>query len=916
MIFGFLTGWFELLVLWVAAAPILALIALIYALRQRGMLDAVRRRMTALSEETARLGRELAALRAAPPAEPAADRSASIVVSLPAAPSVPEVPAASAPASASAPEPAPAPGLAQGLAQGGAVSVARESIEQRLTSRWLLWLGALTLGLGGLFLVKYAANAGLLGPPARVVLGFLFGGALMAAGEWARRHSAVAPGRTDYVPPALSAGGVSIAYTVLFAAFDLYHLLPPLLAFVLLGAVSLGAVLLAVPQGPLVALLGVVGGFVTPALVPSDHPSAWGLFVYLLFLTGAGLTMLRYTGALWLGAASLVGALIWPALWLSAPVGAHDGAAVGFYLVALAALAVYVPAPALLAPAAPPLGRGQPAPAAILAWATLAAIAVLVFALLRVDLYGNAALVALFAFTALSLFIAWRAPGFDLAGVLALLPVLAGIAAWYMPRLIVGGPENLAWTPFPLGNALPAPSGAAVALPQLPRFLGTALVFALGFAAAGHARLRRAPRPEVWAGLAAAAPVLLFAVAYWRVEAFRLSLNWALVALALAAAFVAAADRVRRNSAPPIALAAYAAAATAALGLGAAMLLREAWLTVALAVELPVLGWIAVRLSLAQLRCVAAVLLGVVLIRLVANPDLLAYPIAPGAAFSWLLYGYGFPALACFTAARLFARLDDDWLVSLLEGAALAFAALLATLEIHNILLGPGGARYGLLAPSLQTIVWLAIALGLNANPAWAQRRVARWGRVALSVLAVLRIVFVLLLWDNPLWSAEPVGSLPVLNLMLLAYGVPAALLAVQLARGTEGRVWTWLRRVLVLALVFTELSLEVRRGFHGSVLSGGITSDAEWYSYSAAWLGFACVLLLLGIRGGSAAVRYGALGVLLLTVLKVFLFDAAALTGLLRVASFFGLGLCLIGVGYLYQRLVFITERTPAPPA
>ena len=41
--------------------------------------------------------------------------------------------------------------------------------------------------------------------------------------------------------------------------------------------------------------------------------------------------------------------------------------------------------------------------------------------------------------------------------------------------------------------------------------------------------------------------------------------------------------------------------------------------------------------------------------------------------------------------------------------------------------------------------------------------------------------------------------------------------------------------------------------------------------------------------------------------VSKVFLVDAAGLPGLYRVASFLGLGLCLITFGYLYQRFVLI---------
>lgn len=48
----------------------------------------------------------------------------------------------------------------------------------------------------------------------------------------------------------------------------------------------------------------------------------------------------------------------------------------------------------------------------------------------------------------------------------------------------------------------------------------------------------------------------------------------------------------------------------------------------------------------------------------------------------------------------------------------------------------------------------------------------------------------------------------------------------------------------------------------------------------------------------------------MVLAVGKVFLIDAAALTGLYRVASFLGLGVTLLAIGYAYQRFVF---RRPA---
>jgi uncharacterized membrane protein len=53
---------------------------------------------------------------------------------------------------------------------------------------------------------------------------------------------------------------------------------------------------------------------------------------------------------------------------------------------------------------------------------------------------------------------------------------------------------------------------------------------------------------------------------------------------------------------------------------------------------------------------------------------------------------------------------------------------------------------------------------------------------------------------------------------------------------------------------------------------------------------------------------------VILLTVAKAFLIDMAALTGIWRALSFIGLGLALVGIGYLYQRLLFPPRSAPSP--
>jgi uncharacterized membrane protein len=111
---------------------------------------------------------------------------------------------------------------------------------------------------------------------------------------------------------------------------------------------------------------------------------------------------------------------------------------------------------------------------------------------------------------------------------------------------------------------------------------------------------------------------------------------------------------------------------------------------------------------------------------------------------------------------------------------------------------------------------------------------------------------------------------------------------------------------VYALLLVFVYLSLEARRSFHGPILDLGPTGDAELLTYSVVWLAYAWVLFGLGLKTGFASLRYASLAILAVATGKVLLYDWGALDGLFRFASFAALGFSLLGIPFLYQRLVF----------
>jgi len=76
-------------------------------------------------------------------------------------------------------------------------------------------------------------------------------------------------------------------------------------------------------------------------------------------------------------------------------------------------------------------------------------------------------------------------------------------------------------------------------------------------------------------------------------------------------------------------------------------------------------------------------------------------------------------------------------------------------------------------------------------------------------------------------------------------------------------------------------------------------------------------ILLVIGFYLRSQPARLVSAAVMILTIAKVFLFDMSALVGIYRALSFIGLGLVLVGIWFLYRRLLFAKPplELPSPP-
>jgi uncharacterized membrane protein len=164
----------------------------------------------------------------------------------------------------------------------------RRDLESLIGGRWFNWIGIIAVAFGVAFFLKFAFDKQWVGAGTRVSLSALLGIVLLYVGERLRGR-----GLQSYAY-VLSGGGILVLYLSDFAAYSLYHLIGQTPAFLLMVVVTTTAVLLSVRLDALpVAILGLVGGFLTPVLLSTGVDNEVGLFTYVALLD-AGVLALAY----------------------------------------------------------------------------------------------------------------------------------------------------------------------------------------------------------------------------------------------------------------------------------------------------------------------------------------------------------------------------------------------------------------------------------------------------------------------------------------------------------------------------------------------------------------------------------------------------------------------------------------------
>lgn len=786
---------------------------------------------------------------------------------------------------------------------GAPAPAPKRDLETALGTRWAVWVGGLALALGGVFLVRYSIEAGIFGPRVRLAGAALFGLALAAAGEVARRRGFRAPAAGvagAYVPAILTAAATFTLFSAVYAAHGIYGFVGPAAAFTLLAAIALATMALSLLHGQALAGLGLLGSYATPVLVSSEAPAVWTLFSYLALVLAAAVAVASLRRWRFLSGAAFLGAGLWSLAYLGTSFG-MDVAPVAV----LNGLGIAVLAGLWLARAGE--GERRPDPASLIAAFFLFVVTTfLARGIGGVPLGGGYWAAGLLAAALAAA--AWReraAPLLHAAGLAMLfvaghailggridIDVLYGDLLFDGVWLQPGGDPFLPWS-LALGGLFLA-AGVAVARLVVPAEPG---------------------RAAAWAFWAAAVPLWVVATAWLSLGDLNVDWRFAAGGLAIAAILAVAAELVGRAEMPAQA----GGRAVSCLVAGAAAALCYALLAGFGPVLTTVLTGLAAALPAAATRLRAWPALGwasagfaaVVLARIGVDPTVAGRDfLSATPVLNALTPGYLVPAAAAAYAAWQLARTTGGRPRLAMEAFSALFALVGAAMLVRHAMNGGviDAGEPSLAEQSIYSLIMIgggAILLALDRR---APSPVFRNGSIALGVLSLLAVVLAHLGRMNPLFTNEPTGTIPVFNLLLLAYLLPAVAMAA-LAWRAHGRRPRWYVAGLAcgaVALAFAWVSLSIRRLFHGEFIGAWKGMGAvETYTYSAAWLVLGVAVLVAGLRFGSRGLRLGSAALVVLAVAKVFLYDMRELEGVLRALSFMGLGAVLIGIGMFYQRML-----------
>ena len=169
-------------------------------------------------------------------------------------------------------------------------------LESIIGRRWVGWAAIALILFATAFFLKYAFDNRWIGELGRVAIGITFGIAMCLGGyRYQQRGWRV-------FAQILTGGGIVLLYLSTYAAFGYYHLVGQKTAFIFLALLIAEAAAISLRyNAPAIAIMALIGGFLTPVLLHSDRDQYRSFFAYIVALDAGALALLKH----WRGLSSV-----------------------------------------------------------------------------------------------------------------------------------------------------------------------------------------------------------------------------------------------------------------------------------------------------------------------------------------------------------------------------------------------------------------------------------------------------------------------------------------------------------------------------------------------------------------------------------------------------------------------------------
>jgi len=293
---------------------------------------------TELNELRGRVWRLEELLRAHGLVTPEAIRSAPLIAAPPPPPPLPGMQEEGSPAAAFSPEPLARPAGLSFSAFQPENATERGSLESQIGSQWFNRIGIVAMLIGMAWFLKLAIDNHWIGPAGRVLIGLAAGVGLIA---WSERFRERGYAAFSY---SLKAVGSGTLYLSLWAAFQLFHLLPAPAAFAAMVAITAFNGFMAWAQdSELLALYAIAGCLSTPLLVSTGENHEITLFSYLLLMDLAVLALVALKPWSRLLAVTFVGTQLFIVAWWAEYYSTDQALRTSFFAVCFFLLFAFAP---------------------------------------------------------------------------------------------------------------------------------------------------------------------------------------------------------------------------------------------------------------------------------------------------------------------------------------------------------------------------------------------------------------------------------------------------------------------------------------------------------------------------------------------------------------------------------------------